>query len=141
MFRYLILFLLPLFLISCTKEDLPKVPVRTLDGKTLYLSDYKGKKILLYIWSKTCAGHTTDLKELNRLVEERKDYMILSYAVAMEPEDVIESYRMLGIKPNFITLVDTEVKFNDHFPITFLPSTFVFDERGRFVKSSPGLNY
>lgn len=142
-FKYLahILFLLPLFLISCTGESLPKIQVRTIDGKSVYLSDYKGKRILLYVWSKTCAGHSKDLKELSRLVEEKKDYLIISYAVAMEPKDVVDSYKDLNINPRFLTLVDTEVKFNDYFPITFLPSTFVFDEKGKFIKSSPGLIY
>jgi len=137
-----VFFLLPLFLLlSCSRDTLPRVQVRDLEGRGVYLSDLKGRPIILYVWSRTCAGHSEHLKKLNRLVEEKKEYLIISYAVAMEPEDVLKSYRELNIEPRFLTLVDTEVRFNDHFPITFLPSTFIFDERGRFVRSSPGLNY
>ncbi|QID34233.1 TlpA family protein disulfide reductase [Hydrogenobacter sp. T-8] len=134
------LFLLPLFfLISCSQETLPKIQVRTLEGKEVYLSDYKGQKILIYVWSRTCVGHSEHLRKLNDLQEKKKDHLIISYAVAMEPEDVIKSYQELDIKPRFLTLVDTEVRFNDYFPITFLPSTYIFDEKGRFVSSHPGL--
>ncbi|MCS6998213.1 MAG: TlpA family protein disulfide reductase [Aquificaceae bacterium] len=137
MSKLLLLFLL--FLLSCRAEKIPKVQVRTLDNRVVYLSDYKGRDTLLYVWSKTCAGHSKDLKELNRLVEERKEFLIISYAVAMTSEDVLKSYRELGIRDKFLTLIDTEVRFNDHLPITFLPSTYIFDKRGKLLKTHPGL--
>ncbi|MEN3027740.1 MAG: TlpA disulfide reductase family protein [Aquificaceae bacterium] len=137
MFKLLLLLLF--FLFSCGGDRLPRVQVRTLDNRVVYLSDYRGKDTLLYVWSKTCAGHSKDLKELNRLVEERKDFLIISYAVAMTSEDVLRSYRELGIKDNFLTLIDTEVRFNDHIPITFLPSTYLFDKKGKLLKIQPGL--
>lgn len=131
--------MLLLFIFSCQSGGLPRIRVETLDGKSVYLSDYRGKKLLLYVWSRTCAGHSEHLRQLNSLVEKKRDYLIISYAVAMEPEDVLKSYRELKIEPRFLTLVDTEVRFNDYFPITFLPSTYIFDERGRLIKSSPAL--
>ncbi|MFN3471993.1 MAG: TlpA family protein disulfide reductase, partial [Aquificaceae bacterium] len=70
---------------------------------------------------------------------EKRDYTIISYAVAMDIQDVISSYKELKLEPRFITLVDTEVRLNDSFPITFLPSTYIFDEKGRFIRSYPGL--
>ncbi|MFN3871229.1 MAG: TlpA family protein disulfide reductase [Aquificaceae bacterium] len=139
MYKYLSSLLLSLFFFSCSGDTLPKIEVKTLEGKRVYLSQYKGKKVLLYVWSKTCAGHSKDLGLLSEIANKRKDYLVISYAVAMEIEDVRESYRQLGIRDNFLTLVDTEVKFNDYFPITFLPSTYIFDEKGKFVKAYQGL--
>ncbi len=129
-----------LLLFSCSpKHELPPVKVRDLEGKEIRLESLKGKKTLLYVWSKTCAGHSRDLKKLNWLVQERMDYHIVSYAIAMEPQDVKESYEELGIDPSFITLVDTPAVFDDYYPIVYLPSTYMFDEKGRFVKSFYGL--
>jgi peroxiredoxin len=133
------LFFALLLLFSCTQDSLPRIKVKELGGRSLYLTELKGKKTLIYVWSRTCAGHSKDLRELNKMVGERRDYRIVSYAVAMEEEDVKKSYKELGIEPKFITLVDTEVKLGEYFPITFLPSTYLFDERGRLVKSVPGL--
>ncbi|MFN3976678.1 MAG: TlpA family protein disulfide reductase [Aquificaceae bacterium] len=138
MFKNLLLFL-SLLLLSCSGDTLPKIEVKTLEGKRVYLSDYRGKKVLLYVWSRTCAGHSKDLGRLNQLTEEKRDYTIISYAVAMDVQDVISSYKELKLEPRFITLVDTEVRLNDSFPITFLPSTYIFDEKGRFIRSYPGL--
>jgi len=136
-----ILFLLFFLLFSCSssKNTLPPIEVRDLEGREVKLSSLKGNNVVLYVWSRTCAGHTKDLKRLRELVVEHPDYRVISYAIAMDVEDVKKSYQELSIEPNFMTLVDTAVKFNDYFPITFLPSTYVFDKRGKLVASYPGL--
>jgi peroxiredoxin len=121
------------------RESLPSITVRDLEGREHNLREYKGKKLILYVWSRTCAGHSRDLRLLNEIVDKKGEYTVISYAVAMEPEDVRKSYEELGIKPRFITLIDTGVRFNDYIPITFLPSTYLFDRDGRLIKSSPGL--
>lgn len=133
------MFLFLLFLFACgAKDTLPPIKVKNLEGEDFYLPQLKGKKTLIYVWSRTCAGHSRDLRLLNSL-QEKGTYRVVSYAVAMEIQDVKKSYQELGIKPKFLTLVDTEVKFNEYFSITFLPSTYLFDERGKLVGSYAGL--
>lgn len=135
-----ILIALLLLTFSCQNiPTLPDITVRDIKGEKVKLTQYKGKKTIIYVWSRTCAGHTKDLKSLNRLVEEYPSYSIISYAVAMDLKDVMASYRDLSIKPRFETLVDTSVEFNSYFPITFLPSTYVFDKDGKLLASYAGL--
>lgn len=117
---------------------MPPIKVKTLEGKDFYLPELRGTKTLVYVWSRTCAGHSRDLKLLNS-IQEKGTYKVVSYAVAMEPKDVMASYQELGIKPKFLTLVDTEVRFNEYFSITFLPSTYLFDQKGRLTGSYAGL--
>ena len=129
-----------LLFVSCTqREVIPPLFLETLDGSKVSLNQFKGKKILIYVWSRTCAGHSEQLKLLNELSEKRKDLYIISYAVAMVREDVVKSYRDIGISPKFLTVLDPEVKFNEYYRIVFLPSTYLFDERGKFIKAYPGL--
>ncbi len=140
MLKLLFLFFASFFIFSCAqKQEIPDIRVRDLEGKELSLTSLKGKPILLYVWSKTCVGHSRDLKRLNELVEKHPDYWIVSYAIAMEPKDVEESYKELGIGPKFLTLVDTPIKFNDFYPLTYLPSSYFFDKNGFLTKSSYGL--
>ena len=128
------------FALSCSqKQTIPPVKLQTLEGKQLSLKELKGKKVVIYVWSRTCVGHAKDLKLLNEISKKRKDLYVLSYAVAMVKEDVIKSYKEIGIKPDFITVLDPEVKFNEYYRIVFLPSTFIFDEKGVFIGSYPGL--
>jgi hypothetical protein len=131
---------LTLLFVSCTqREVIPPLSLETLDGGKVSLNQFKGKKLILYVWSRTCAGHSEQLKLLNELSEKRKDFYVISYAVAMVREDVVKSYRDIGISPKFLTVLDPEVKFNEYYRIVFLPSTYLFDERGRFIKAYPGL--
>jgi cytochrome oxidase Cu insertion factor (SCO1/SenC/PrrC family) len=131
---------LTLLFVSCTqREVVPPLSLETLDGSKVSLNQFKGKKVVLYVWSRTCVGHSEQLKLLNELAEKRKDLYIISYAVAMVREDVVKSYRDIGISPKFITVLDPEVKFNEYYRIVFLPSTYLFDEKGRFIKVYPGL--
>jgi peroxiredoxin len=134
------LLILIFLLLSCSSKDmLPDISVKNLKGEEVKLSSYKGQKTLIYVWSRTCAGHTKDLKKLSMLVNQYPYYRIISYAVAMDVKDVEQSYQQIGINPNFVTLVDPSVKFNDYFPITFLPSTYLFDSKGKLVASYAGL--
>ncbi len=140
MLKLLFLFFASLLLSSCTqKQEIPDIRVRDLEGKELSLTSLKGKPILLYVWSKTCAGHSKDLNRLNDLAKKHPNYWIVSYAVAMEPKDVKESYKELGIGPKFVTLIDTPIKFNDFYPLTYLPSSYFFDKKGVLERSSYGL--
>lgn len=131
--RLLLLFLL---ILSCfQRSGLPSIEVYTLDNEKVNLSDYSRGKVLIYVWSRTCSGHSRDLKELSRLVSK---YTVISYAVGMTPDEVKESYKQLGIRPNFLTLVDPAIKFNDYYPIVYLPSSYLF-ENGKLIRSGPGL--
>jgi len=94
---------------------------------------------LLYVWSRTCAGHSRDLKLLNDFVQKYPEYWIVSYAVAMEPRDVKGSYRELGITPRFLTLIDTPIELDSYYPLIYLPSSYIFDRKGKFQKSFYGL--
>ncbi len=128
------------FALSCSeKQTIPPIELHTLEGRRLSLKELKGKKVVIYVWSRTCAGHSKDLRLLDEISKNRKDIYVVSYAVAMVKEDVIKSYKEIGIQPKFITVLDPEVKFNEYYKIVFLPSTFIFDERGKFVGSYPGL--
>ncbi|ADC89182.1 alkyl hydroperoxide reductase/ Thiol specific antioxidant/ Mal allergen [Thermocrinis albus DSM 14484] len=138
--RLWVLFLL--FLWACSpKDSLPPVKVLDLKGRQVNLDSFRGRPVILYVWSRTCAGHATQLSLLHELAQRRKDLTVISYAIAMDPAAVSQSYLSLGLKPSFITLVDPEVKISEYYTITFLPSTFFFDERGRLVKIYAGLPY
>ena len=51
------LFILLLLVFSCSSKDtLPDIMVKDIEGREVKLSSYKGKKTVIYVWSRTCAG-------------------------------------------------------------------------------------
>jgi len=58
----------------CLAEGLPKIPAeataRTLDGKTVSISEYKGKLLFLNVWKTDCLPCLVEIPILNRLHQE-----------------------------------------------------------------------
>ena len=134
-----ILIFLFMILISCT-ESVHEVKLKDTSGKSVPLSRFKGKPLVVYVWSGTCIGHTEDLKELVKLyrkVRERAE--LISVAVMMGPEDVNTYLRKVGLDPNYPILADEKGEFAQKVTLLFLPATLIFDEDGKLVESYPGL--
>ncbi|HHJ63655.1 MAG TPA: TlpA family protein disulfide reductase [Aquifex aeolicus] len=134
-----ILLVLFLMLTSCT-ESVHEVKLRDTSGRSVPLSQFRGKPLVVYVWSGTCIGHTEDLRELVKLypkVRERAE--LISVAVMMSPGDVESFLRKVELDPDYPILADEKGEFAQKVTLVFLPATLIFDEEGRLVESYPGL--
>ncbi len=134
-----ILLVLFLMLSSCT-ESVHEVKLRDTSGRSVPLSQFRGKPLVVYVWSGTCIGHTEDLRELVKLypkVRERAE--LISVAVMMSPGDVESFLRRVKLDPDYPILADEKGEFAQKVTLVFLPATLIFDEEGRLVESYPGL--
>jgi len=134
-----ILIVLFLMLTSCT-ESIHEVKLRDTSGRSVPLSQFRGKPLVVYVWSGTCIGHTEDLKELVKLYPEiRRRAELISVAVMMSPGDVRSFLRRVGLDPGYPVLADEKGEFAQKVTLVFLPATLVFDREGRLLESYPGL--
>jgi len=137
MFR--ILLTLFLLIASCT-ESVHDVKLSDPSGGSVTLSRFKGRPLVVYVWSGTCIGHTEDLRELVVLYPEiRKKAELISVAVMMDPEDVKLYLRKNRLDLNYPVLADEKGEFAQRVTLVFLPATLIFDSEGRLVESYPGL--
>ncbi|HIP42589.1 MAG TPA: redoxin domain-containing protein [Aquifex aeolicus] len=96
------------------------------------------KRLLLYVWSGTCIGHTEDLKVLNSNYEKlTKDYHIVSVAIFMTPEGVKEFLQKVEINPKFPILADPKGNLTEIEKLIFLPATLIFDSEGKLLNNYP----
>ena len=51
----------------------PEIKATTLSGKPFKLSDFKGKTVILHIWSLSCAACFKELPDLNKITETYRD--------------------------------------------------------------------
>jgi hypothetical protein len=121
-------------LVACDRGgiDLPDLEVETLRGDRVNLREFKGKPLLLYIWSGTCVGHTRDLKRLADW--NLGDIRVISLAIGMEREDVEKTYSEMGVVPRYITLLDRKVRISDYITLVFLPYILMYNSDGMLVK-------
>ena len=60
-------------------KDASDFELKDMQGKTVKLSDYKGKKVYLKFWATWCGPCRQSMPELNKLVEEKdRDFEILT---------------------------------------------------------------
>jgi len=139
MIRFLIFLIF--LLLSCQKErTIYDITFTDLQGNKVKIQKPEGKKLLLYVWTGTCTGHTEDMKLINKHYGElSKRYEIVSLAVFMTPQDVKEVLKRYKIKPRFTVLTDPQGKVTDLVKLVFLPSTMIFGEGGNLLKNYPRL--
>ncbi|WP_248927664.1 TlpA family protein disulfide reductase [Paenibacillus hamazuiensis] len=62
-------------------QTAPEFELRTLDGKTVKLSDYRGKKVLLNFWASWCAPCRAEMPEMERFLQSAAGQEVAVLAV------------------------------------------------------------
>jgi thiol-disulfide isomerase/thioredoxin len=108
-------------------------------GKTHRLSDYRGKWVIVNFWATWCPPCLEEMPDLDALYVARKDKDLTVIGVALDfrnPTEVVEfADNMLVSYP--IVLGSKQVT-NQFAQIRGLPTTLVFDPKGRLVKTHVG---
>ncbi len=129
--------ILLIFIVSCGGDSIYDITFRDLEGREVKIKREK-KPLLIYVWTGTCIGHQEDMKLISKNFSElSRKYKVVSLAVFMKPDDVKEFLKENRITPKFISLADPEGKITDLVKLIFLPTTLLFDESGRLLKSFP----
>lgn len=109
----------------------PDFTLKYLDGKSVKLSDYKDKIVILNfwaVWCKCCKQEMPDLNELNKELEKDNEAVILAVDVK-ESADTVNEY----LTPNNISLkvlLDSDGSIAEMYGITGYPTTFVLNKDG-----------
>ena len=113
----------------------PDFALPDLSGRSIRLSDYRGKIVLLNFWATWCAPCRAEMPALAGLFRSMKgtDFALLTVAVQSGGRAEIEGfYRQLGL--SLPTLVDIEDKTFRAYGLTGVPETFLVDRAGRVVQ-------
>jgi len=106
----------------------PDFSLRNLQGKTVKLSDYRGKKVMLNFWATWCPPCKQEMPAIQQFFEEKKgDVAILAVNID-GAEDVIEFVQTR--KLTFPILLDENNRVNEQYKIVTIPTTFFIDEKG-----------
>ncbi|MGD1089831.1 MAG: TlpA disulfide reductase family protein [Verrucomicrobiota bacterium] len=117
----------------------PGWELQDLNGKTVRLSDFKGKVVILDFWATWCPPCRA---EIPGLIELQKKYQaqglaVVGVSVDQASSDTVKSFvQQMGI--NYpVVLADTKV-VTAYGGIAGLPTTFIIDRTGRIVKQHLG---
>jgi peroxiredoxin len=118
----------------------PDFTLQSIDGKTVRLSDFRGKAVLLNFWATYCAPCRIEMPWFVELQNRYAAEGLQVVGVAMDdasPNDIEKFAKDLGV--NYPILVGEEAAGNAFGGVQFLPSTFYIGRDGKVVDKVFGL--
>ncbi len=118
--------------------------VRTVDGRTIKLSDYRGKVLVMDFWATWCAPCRLETPQLARLARENHDRGLEVIGLHIDdrgrssPEDIRKFIDHYGI--TYTVGLATDDMFTSYLGTDddTIPQTLVFDRDGRLIKHLSG---
>ena len=118
----------------------PDFALISLDGKTLKLSDFHGKAVLLNFWATWCEPCKI---EMPWFIDLQKKYGAQGFqvvGVAMDdasPSDIADFAKKMGV--NYPIVIGKEAVGDQYGGLPYLPSTFYIDRDGKVIERVFGL--
>src|SRR5262249_26242414 len=111
-------------------QPAPQVELSSLDGRSLNLSRFNGRVVLLNFWATWCGPCRTEIPELNLLQRDLESRGLTVVGVSWDDsaEDVSKFQR--EIRQEYTVLLGGENVQNKFGGIRSLPTTYIIDRNG-----------
>jgi peroxiredoxin len=118
----------------------PDFSLQSLDGKTVHLSDYRGRAVLLNFWATWCAPCKIEMPWFVELQKQYGPVGLQIIGVAMDdasPKDIAAFAKEMGV--NYPVLIGKESVGDAYGGVQFLPESFYIDRNGKVLDKVFGL--
>ena len=118
----------------------PDFSLESLEGKTMRLSDFRGKAVLLNFWATWCGPCRIEMPWFVELQQKYGSQGLQVVGVAMDDaskEDIAKFAKQMGV--NYPVLIGKEAVGDSYGGIPALPETFFIGRDGKVVDKILGL--
>jgi thiol-disulfide isomerase/thioredoxin len=118
----------------------PDFALSSLDGKTVHLSDYRGKAVLLNFWATWCGPCKIEMPWFVELQKQYGPAGLQILGVAMDdasPKEIAAFTKEMGV--NYPVLIGKEDVGDAYGGVEFLPYSFYIDRDGKVFDKTFGL--
>jgi thiol-disulfide isomerase/thioredoxin len=117
--------------------DAPDFELKTLDGKTVHLIDYRGKAVLLNFWATWCVPCKEEMPWLVAFQQQYAPKGLVILGIAMDASaDQIRKFTK-RVEVNYPVLIGNQ-RIADQYYVKGLPSSIFIDRNGRITDQVPG---
>lgn len=120
-------------------ERAPEFKLRSLDGRSVRLSNLRGKPLLLNFWATWCAPCRVETPWLVQLdtTYRAQGIQIIGVAMGSNTEEVAAFARERGVQ--YQVLLGTSAMADEYGGVRFMPQSFFMDRDGKITKTTTGL--
>jgi len=120
----------------------PDFVLKSVDGKTVRLSDYRGQVVFLNFWATWCPPCRSEMPSIERLNRKMNGYECVSLAVSIDGFETAQLKNIISSNHyTFTVLHDPEQGVADAYLISGIPTTYIIDKDGTIVDKSVGAEY
>jgi len=119
----------------------PDFTLKDADGKTVHLSDYKGKVVLLDFWATWCGPCKIEIPWFMEFEQQYKDKGFAVLGVSMDEDGwtAVKPY-LQQLKVNYRIVLGNDKVGDQYGGVDSLPTTFLIDRQGRIASTHVGLS-
>ena len=123
-------------------QKAPDFELSTLDGETVKLSDFRGKKVLLNFWATWCPPCRKEMPDMEKL-HNNTDVKILAVNLTGTESGLDEVKSFIDkLELTFTVPLDEESEIANQYEVVAYPTTYMIDSNGRIqYKSFGALTY
>jgi peroxiredoxin len=116
----------------------PNFTLKDIDGKTIQLSDFRGKIVIVNFWATWCPPCREEIPSMNEAMKKlnNKKFVMLGINMAEEADTVLEFSNNTAI--DFTVLLDTTGEASAKWPMKGLPTTFIVNPQGKIIYRAIG---
>jgi thiol-disulfide isomerase/thioredoxin len=117
----------------------PALSIKTIDGKNLSLTDFRGKVVLVNFWATWCSPCRAEIPWLVNLQARYRDHLsIVGLSLDEGPVDAVKNFART-LRMNYTVAIVSEDVAHEFGEMIGLPTTYLIDRTGRVVSRHTGL--
>lgn len=123
-------------------ELAPDFELTTLDGETVKLSDYKGKRVMLNFWATWCPPCRAEMPDMEKF-QKNKDIQVLAVNLTETESNPNKVQKFIDELSLTLTIpLDNESAVSNEYQVMAYPTTYMIDSNGQIQFVTMGaMNY
>jgi peroxiredoxin len=122
------------------RKPAPEFTLKDSDGKTVHISDYKGKVVLLDFFATWCGPCKIEIPWFMEMERKNKDRGFAVLGVSMDDEgwEIVKPF-LADLGVNYRVVIGNDQTAGMYGGVDALPTTFLIDKEGRIAAVHVGL--